>query len=110
MIAAQQGHPECMSILLDHGADLNVTLEVSACSCGSWAHVHGAEYSCFHHHCLCAYFQDGFTALMSSAHEGHQKCTSTLLFRGAEVDKANVVSPTCIENCDYDCSECLPSY
>ena len=39
MIAAQQGHPECMSILLDHGADLNVALEVSACSYGSWAHA-----------------------------------------------------------------------
>jgi hypothetical protein len=29
---------------------------------------------------------------MSSAREGHHECTSTLLVRGAEVDKANVVS------------------
>jgi hypothetical protein len=39
MIAAQRGHPECISILLDHGADLNVSLEVSACSYGCWAYV-----------------------------------------------------------------------
>ncbi len=40
---------------------------------------------------VCVY-QDGTTALMIAAQEGHCECLSILLPHGAEVDKTNAVS------------------
>ncbi len=63
MLAAENGHPECLSILLAHGADVDRARDVS-----------------------------GSTALIYAARKGHSECLSILLAHGAEVDKANEVS------------------
>ena len=39
--------------------------------------------------------QDGFTALMMVAQEGHDECMSILLDSGAEVNKTRAVSALC---------------
>ena len=41
--------------------------------------------------CLCI-VQNGFTALMFTANQGHQECLLILLAHGAEVDTATGVS------------------
>ena len=56
MAASLKGHPSCISVLLDRGADVN------------------------------AKKNNGWTALMAASKLGHPSCISVLLDRGADVD------------------------
>ena len=99
MMAAQEGHHECLSILLAHGAEVDKADAVSVRGVCSIAYlwdvacigvvVEGMRYNL---HCLCCHLQDGHTAVVMAAHKGHHECLSILLAHGAEVDKTNPVS------------------
>jgi ankyrin repeat protein len=53
--------------------------------------------------------QDGSTALMYAAQEGHHECLSTLLAHGAEVNKAGAVSVrgVCSIAYSWDVAACI---
>ena len=87
MIVAQKGRHECLSVLLAHGADVNMAGEVS--TVGIRVEKLSPAVRCTH----CFFVdKDGFTALMIAAQEGHQECISILLAHGADVKMADRVS------------------
>ena len=51
----------------------------------------GARWMCGDQYCL-MFDQNGCSAFLIAAEEGHHECLSILLEHGAEVDKANRVS------------------
>ena len=115
MTAAKEGHHDCLSILLAHGAKVNIAREVSVVAirlecmrmnmirfisvvhyCGLlWA---GFGHKCFDYHASCI-DQGDSTALMLAAENGHHECLSILLAHGAFVDLPNNVSVKCA--CSY---------
>ena len=105
MMAAKEGHLQCLSILLAHGAEVDKADSVSVGEVCSIAYLLGvacigvaAEGMHCNLCCLCCQLQSGCTALMIAAEGGHLQCLSILLAHDAAVDKANDVSV--IEPCD----------
>ena len=85
-VSAQEGHAECVSMLILAGAEVNL-----------------------------AHTKDGSTPLYVACAKGHSDCAARLLSAGAEIEKARTddgTTPlaTCCQNGSYDCAQLLLSY
>ena len=109
MMAAHYGHHECVSILVAHGADVSHSESVCCTVC---LDVRGVSLRLNDGHCSWHYVpvvtivafceellsvchwneQNGDTALMLAASEGHHECVSILVANGADVNMATEVT------------------
>ena len=86
MLAAANGHPDCVSLLVAHSADINRASNVSRPRCIATPVL--LEYVLN----LFRYAQNGETALMLAAGLGRPECVSILIANGADVNFVSDVS------------------
>jgi ankyrin repeat protein len=110
-VACQNGHTECLSLLINHGAELDkaddegATPAFVACQnghteCLSLLIDHGAQ--------LDKADNTGFTPAYSACENGRTECLSLLINHGAQLDKADDegATPAYIA-CEYGHTSCL---
>ena len=89
LLAAQNGHQQCISALLEEGADVDAANEQ-----GETALIRAAKQG--HEVCVVELIsagadvdsadEDGWTPLMRAAQHGHEKCVAVLIGAGSDVD------------------------